>query len=338
MKLIRKISMVAATFVLAAATGQYMQSGTAAPQATAAKPLPTTPASKTGSGIKIEPLAATAVGPAISLPAMPKFLASPPPALRAPAPGERHAAADAPVGPLPRSISTPAPLNAVCGPKAALSVGDGAMLDLSLSAPCHAGERVVIRHAGLAFTALTDAKGGLRIRLPAMAEAAEVSVLFAGGTSVAAQTNVPELSLYDRVAVQWMGDDAFDLHGLEFGAAFGAAGDVSASNPGAVVGASAATGGFLTALGDGSVDLPMRAQVYTFPTRLSARDGDVQIVIEAEITPKTCGRDMLAQTVGTRRNADPAVTDLSVSMPDCGTPGGYVELSGLIPDIRVAGN
>ncbi|MFC2967018.1 hypothetical protein [Acidimangrovimonas pyrenivorans] len=371
MKLIRKVSLVAATFFLAAATGQVMQTmqqGDPAPKPSASTasvikapvkapvamaPVaksPAAPAAATkvadavtadavtqGAEIKVEPLSAQATAP-MPMPVMPKFISSPPPALRAPVAPAPHAA-DQPVGPLPGGTVTPAPLTASCAPaKASLTVTPGAMLSLTLAAPCHASQRVVIRHGGLAFTAQTDAKGALTVQLPAMTENAEVTVRFAGGDTVAASAEVPELSLYDRVAVQWIGDDAFDLHGLEFGAEYGGPGDISAANPGSAAPATEPAAGFLVSLGDASVELPMLAQVYTYPTRLSARDGAVKIAIEAEVTDKTCGRDMLAETLRTRPNGDPVVKDLSVSMPGCDATGGYVELTGLLPDIQVAGN
>ncbi|GHD98428.1 hypothetical protein U879_10960 [Defluviimonas sp. 20V17] len=350
MNLVRKVSVVAATFLIAAATGQFMQSTFHRSQPAAA-PAPVTP-----------PLAAPAAKPAQTRPVqvasleqpgkLPLPLASAPArdggsidALRSAIPamqplaGALPAALRGPAPPAPGATARAKPETAakVCLPRASISVDEGAILHFRLDAPCHAAQRVVIRHGGLAFTELTDAKGMLDVKIPAMQEDARVTAMFAGNKTVSATTTVPELSLYDRVAVEWVGKDSFDLHALEFGAAFGSAGDIWAQNPGSATPNTTAVEGFMTVLGNRSVTLPMLAQVYTYPTGLSTEGGKVKLVIDAVITPETCGREMLAETLRTRRDAAPKKTDLSVAMPDCSHPDGYVQLAGLLPDIQVAG-
>lgn len=331
MKLTRKISVVAATFLLAAATGQYMQSTV---HRGAPAPLqPKAPAPARAAEIvlptQVTTLSATPDAPDASgaalrsaMPKMPVMSRSLPEALTAPA---KEAAAPA----------------ATCEPQASATVDEGALINFHLDAPCDASARVVIRHGGLAFTALTDARGQLDVTVPAMQEKARVTAMFADDVEVSASTTVPELSLYDRVAVQWVGKDRFDLHALEFGAQFGEQGDISATNPGTPTPAAVATEGFMTVLGDSKVTLPMVAQVYSFPTRLSSQDGTVKLVIDADVTADTCGREMLAETLRTRKDQGPQSTDLSVAMPDCGSAGdgagGFVQLSGMLPDIKVAG-
>ncbi|WP_146010361.1 hypothetical protein [Acidimangrovimonas sediminis] len=338
MKLSRKVTVVAATFLLAAATGQYMQGGLG-PRSGAAPAPPSGPAAKAvaKSGQPAPRLQdATQIdpphrgGPSARADISDVALRDALPRLSPLSPGLPAA--------LTVAAAPSAPEAVACHDSADLSVGEGAMLNFHLDAPCHPSQRIVIRHAGLAFTEVTDAKGKLRVRLPAMQRDARVTAMFSGGARVSATTTVPELSIYDRVAVQWVGKDSFELHALEFGATFGARGDVSAANPGAPAPQPPASGGFMTVLGNGDVTLPMKAQVYTYPTRLAARDGDVRLVIDAAVTPATCGREMLAETLRTRRDAAPRSTDLSVAMPDCDQSGGFVQLSGLLPEIKMAGN
>lgn len=338
----RKITIVAATFLLAAATGQMMQTvartGKAAPpRATPAvalaslASLPVPPAPEAGPPLLRPVTFDLTPAPAPAPPGLPAMPDRSPDASAAMA---ATAAADA-GGP----AMSAAP---VCGPSLALDVGPAAMLHAALAAPCHAGERVVIRHAGLAVTGLVGAGGGLVLDLPAMATDAAVSVRFADGSEVAAAIRVPELSLFDRVAVQWTGDDAFQLHALQFGAAFGSEGDVSAARPGSP----ADDSGFLTALGDGTVDRPMRAEVYTYPSHFGHTAGTIRIVIESAVTAKTCGRDLLGETLrvtsdqSANQSADqvPETGDLTVSMPACDAVGQIVELPGLLPDLSVAAN
>lgn len=336
MKLSRKISVVAATFLLAAATGQFMEKSVHRDlPRPAPAPAPHLTAAATA---KLVPVAAplTVAAPQsddrlrAALPRLASLSPTLPATLRPPV-ALPAAPATATADPEPSASA------ATCHPAAEVTVAPGALLDFRLDAPCHARQRVVIRHGGLVFTGLTDAKGHLEVTIPAMQEAARVTATFGNDQAVSAATSVPELSLYDRVAVQWVGKDAFDVHALEFGADFGSAGDIWSGNPGAGARDATLAQGFMTVLGNDAVLLPMVAQVYTYPTWLSATRGTVKMVVDAAVTPATCGREMRAQTLRTQPDGAPKSTDLTVEMPECGNPGGYVELAGLLPDIKIAG-
>lgn len=322
----RKLAMIAATFLLAAATGQYMQSGR--PQ----RALPPAVPSVVAKTKPPAPMPAMAVPVVVTTPAdaapplgLPKsMMAVPLPtdtvALTLP-PGE-----DVPVAP---ALS--------CDPSLTLAAKPGAMMSLALAAPCNADARVVILADGLSFTGLTSATGAFAVDLPAMADPARVTVRFAGGTSVTAGANVPDLKAFDRVAVQWIGADAFTLHALEFGADFGARGDVSASAPGTPTDPAKASGGFLTGLGDRSVNLPMQAEVYSVPKALAA-GGQVRIVLDAPVGAATCGREMLGQMLIATPGGKPVPSDLTLAMPECEPAnfGQFVELPGVVPALAVA--
>lgn len=331
MKLSRKVSVVAATFLLAAATGQYMQSAHWGSGASPATPAPEK-AAESVLPSKVTPLSAPVEDSSKALrEAMPKLVP-----LSPSLPGVLRMAAKTEAAPTSgRQLKTKA---AICHDSASISVDQGAMLDLTLNAPCHPSQRVVVRHAGLAFTELTDAQGKLTVQIPALQKDARVTVMFPGDQTISASAQVPELALYNRVALEWIGKDSFTLHALEFGAAFGSDGDVWAKNPGSPTPTTTAEEGFMTLLGNRSVTLPMVAQVYTYPTEFSTESGDVKLVIDANVTPATCGREMLAETLRTRDDAPPKSTDLSVAMPACGGPGGFVQLAGMLPDIKVAGD
>ena len=243
---------------------------------------------------------------------------------------------------LPVQVAAPA-----CETTLSVTALPGAMLQLSLAAPCHAGERVVLRHAGLAVTGKVGAAGGLQVSLPALDTAGAVAVEFADGTDVQSAAAVPELRRMRRLGVQWQSGDAFALHGLEGGAELGAAGDISAEHPGtrpqdgAVKGGGLGGGGlgggwpgggWLVSLGDASVGAPLLAQVYTYPAETAVQT-DVAIV--ARVGPDTCGHDMLAQTLTSAAGAV-SVTDLTLSMPACDGKTGYLVLKNLFPDMKIA--
>lgn len=319
MKLIRKVSLVAATFFLAAATGQYMQ------QTAQKRPAigPDEPSMTYG-------IFATTRTGALRMPARPATRS----ALslirnhgdRVPA-----LAHHAPVLAAPRTSEEPYPrLARACGPHLALRPMAGALLGLRLTAPCHPGQRVVIRHAGLAFTARTTVGGIVLAKLPALTRDAAVSITFPGGQTVAATARVPDAALYRRVAVQWVANDRFTLQGLEDAARPGGRHGLAARARGL---RDPRAGGYLMQLGDAQVRQPMLAQVYTYPVDGAGR---IRLALEAAVTHATCGRDMLGQTVRTRQGARPLVTDLSVHMPGCGQVGGYLELGSLVRPHRIA--
>lgn len=228
------------------------------------------------------------------------------------------------VDPLPIAASaTP-----VCATQLTLQAEAGAMIGLSLQAPCHGAEQVVLRHAGLAVTLKTGADGSLATALPALTGSAVVEVMFGDGTKVQGVVAVPELATLRRFGVQWQGGDAFAVHGFQNGADFGQPGDISAGNIGAV------GAGFLTVLGDSAEENPLLAQIYTYPANPAIT---ADVVIEAEVTAASCGHDLLAETLASA-NGQVAMTDLTLAMPDCSGIGDFLVLKNLASDVKIAAN
>lgn len=205
-----------------------------------------------------------------------------------------------------------------------------ATIALALAAPCHADERVVVKHGGLAVTARTSTTGLLTMDIPAMETQAKVAISFLDGSDVQGRVQVPDLASLRRFGVQWMSDDEFDLQAYENGAEFGQPGNVSATNPKAPVPGQAAQGGYLTLLGDTTVSLPMQAQIYTFP-----QSGEAEVTVEATVSPATCGREMLGEAI-TSVDGKVAVSELTLAMPDCSVPGGILVLKNLVPEMKLA--
>ncbi|MDT8857683.1 hypothetical protein RNZ50_22075 [Paracoccaceae bacterium Fryx2] len=314
MQLTRKIALASATLAVALGAGHLMQGGADRPVRVAAvqEPVP----------VAITPLAGEAQ-PEIRLPDLPAS-----PSLPAPALLPTVAAAPPVTLTLPEDEGVPAPLGAVadaCPVQLDLVPQPGAMLGLTLLAPCRAGERVVLRHAGLAVTAQTSATGALFLTLPAMDREARVSILFGDGVTADAEIAVPDLAGMRRFAVQWLDRDASQLHAFEGAADYGTPGHIAAATPG-----KPGAGGFLTLLGDAGVTLPMQAEVFTLP-----RHSDARIVIEAAVTEATCGRDLLGETLISSAGRT-EVTELTVAMPDCSAIGDILVLKNLVPDLKIA--
>lgn len=206
---------------------------------------------------------------------------------------------------------------------------DGAMLGITLVAPCHADERVTLSHGGLALTARTTATGSLFTSIPAMDSAGEVAVTFADGTRETAAMPMPELAGIQRFAVQWSADDRFALNAFRNGATYGETGHLTAQ-PLAMLDGAMEPGAAVMALGDPDVPLPLLAEVYTLPA-----DGKADLTIEAKVTAKTCGRDLIGETLDSRDGVV-TVQDLTLAMPGCDAMGDFIVLNNPRPGLKLA--
>jgi hypothetical protein len=221
--------------------------------------------------------------------------------------------------------------------EAALSVEPayGAMIALSLSAPCQATMPVTVTQGGLRFTTMTDRTGALRLTLPALSPEATVTLRFDDGSMQHAKVDVPEAADFARVALQWQGETGLSLHAFEFGAERGGPGHVHAgaahSSQRAALGA-----GFMTALGAPQVPGAWLAEIYSFPIRGARREGFVDIVVEAEITAATCGREVRAETLQPAHDGPDATVGLTLTVPDCAAVGDFLMLKNLLRTMKVA--
>jgi hypothetical protein len=219
----------------------------------------------------------------------------------------------------------PKAATADCNVQLTLMAQPGAMIGLSLLAPCNPDERVVLKSAGLAVTGQTSASGALLASLPALTAVSEVTVAFGNGEQASSSIAVPDAISYRRFGVQWQDGDAFQLHAFENGATYNQPGDISSAFTG-----TPGQGGFLTLLGDANTKLPLLAEIYTFP-----RGKDAEIVLEAAVTSATCGREILGETVKAVEGTV-EITDLSLAMPDCEGVGDILVLKNLMQDTKLA--
>ncbi|MFT4151339.1 MAG: hypothetical protein QM656_14160 [Paracoccaceae bacterium] len=329
MELKRRLARVVAVIAVAFAAGHFVQNA-ARSRSDASVPVPTkvTPvAAGPQEIVPPAPIRAAAFTPTAETAPAPLPAASPP----APVAAEKGTAAAQPQ-PQPPADE----LAQDCPVALDLTAQKDAVIGIALTVPCHKDERIVISHAGLVITEKTAANGLLATEIPALEPAAEIQVKFADGTHAAARIDIPEAGNTRRFGVQWQGVDGFGIHAFENGAGYGQAGDVSASNPhtppAMSVAGAPSRGGYLTILGDSTVDLPLLAEVYTWPVDPAAR---VDIVTEAAVTPATCGGELLGETINSF-GGQTFVTDLSAAMPACDGIGDYLVLKNLALDPKLA--
>ncbi|MFA9231356.1 MAG: hypothetical protein ACEQSU_11500 [Microgenomates group bacterium] len=218
-----------------------------------------------------------------------------------------------------------------CTPTLDLLAEDAGMIGLTLIAGCDLNQRVVLRHGGLSVTAITTATGALFASIPAMEKDAKVEVMFADGRTVQSTISIPEMNEMRRFAVQWQSDDAFQIHAFEGTTMYDSEGHVSAQSPHTPLIGQGNNSGFLTTIGDASVQLPMLAEVYTFPMDAKTKP---DVIVEAAVTELTCGRDLLGETL-TSIGGEVYITDLTVAMPDCAGIGDFLVLKNLVPELNI---
>ncbi len=242
---------------------------------------------------------------------------------------------DIPVGILPTEERPP---RLGCALDMSAEPAAGALIDVRLTAPCRAGDTVMFMHENLMFHMLLPQHGALKVLIPALDEAAEVSASFANGDTAQATTVVDSLAFYDRVVISWMGQGGAELHAREFGAAYGEAGHVWREHPRDVGALAGGEGGFLVSLGNSDLSVAGQAEVYTFPTGISSQIGDVKVSVEAEVTAANCGKLLKVQSRALLQGRVDDQHDLELQMPDCSAVGEFLVLKNLVEDLTIAQN
>ncbi|WP_037294806.1 hypothetical protein [Roseobacter sp. AzwK-3b] len=353
MSKLRRYLMAGGTFACALTTGFIMQSvaetpepsqaGAAAiPKASVAATGPTTPLAVTGAAQAAEnpepPLDLSDVTLTSALPEMPPAAPQPMPlpdrSLDASAfvnaSLEQTPALDLPVEQAPPSFDCDLTLTG--------AVTAAAMVDLALDAACLPNESFTLHHQGMMFTGVTDAEGRWNMTVPALAENALYIAAFGNGEGALVNVDVTSVSFYDRVVVQWSGHSGMQIHAREYGASYGDDGHVWADAARDMSVAAAGEGGFITRLGTQDAGNGRMAEIYTFPSAIAVRPGEVTLSVEAEVTAHTCGRDIDAQTITILQGETPSIQEISLAMPQCDATGDFLVLKNIVNDLKIARN
>ena len=210
---------------------------------------------------------------------------------------------------------------------------EGAMLDTSVYAPCHGGERATIDHAGLTFDRQLGDDGQAQVMIPALHAEASVTLTLADGSRAEDDTIVPDMAAHDRLVLTWTGLDVLSLHAFADGAGFGAEGHIHPAFTGA---RDQAPYGWLTRLGDAGPDEAALAQVYTFPAGTRADSARIAIEVEAAITAESCGTEVTARTALSHGGEPGATRRVTVALPACDGIDGFLSIDGLIAPSEAA--
>ncbi|MDU8910202.1 translocase [Aestuariicoccus sp. MJ-SS9] len=306
------------TLICALAIGYFMQYGLGAPQS-----------APSNAPLKVSEITLTS---SAALPSMPREARSAPALPDAPV---QLAAAEADTI-APGSLPQEATAGFACDITLNASPAAGAMVALTLDAPCKGSERLTVHHHGMMFTEITQPDGSLSVTVPAIVEQATFMVSFLDGTGAVASTDVTSLEFYERVVLQWRGASGLQLHAREFGAEYFGEGHVWAASASDVSNAIQGQGGFLTRLGREDSPEALMAEVYSFPAATTTRNGDIALTVEAEVTDANCNALVEAQTLERRGEAGLRVRDLTLDIPACDTTGDFLVLKNLVEDLTIA--
>ncbi|WP_435257144.1 hypothetical protein ACSBLW_13545 [Thioclava sp. FR2] len=331
MNLQRKATLLVATGAVALGAGHMVQKRAADRLASAEQQVVVVDVTPVAAGPETVQIPAPA--PVVELPPVPVAVVDTVPAVAVePATPETAPSVVAAVAPEQIEPVAPPPVTAAvepppqdCTVQFDLLPQPGAMIGLTLLAPCHGNERVVLHHAGLTVTAKTSESGTLFGSLPALSTAVEVDVRFGSGDRAITSIDMPEAEGVRRFAVQWQGGDAFQLHAFEGDAGYDEPGHFSAIHSG-----KPGEGAFVTLLGDSTTELPLMAEVFTF-----APGQDAEVVLEAAVSAATCGREILGETL-MAEDGKIEVADLTLAMPACDAIGDILVLKNLVQDMKLA--
>ena len=221
----------------------------------------------------------------------------------------------------PVAATTPPAGGDHCRPAIELSALPGAMIHLTLDAPCNRAERFIVRHAGLSFSARTQADGRATVTLPALRADALVAVYLQDAQLVLGKIAVPDAAAFTRFAIVWELPAELELRVTDGEKVLvGSAAPVMDDSQRVI------------ALGATTVQSPVLARIY------SVRGpglGQADITGELRITPASCGRTLRVETVYSTSGVA-SHDERSISVPLCGTAGDILVLKNLAPAPKLA--
>ncbi|NHQ73112.1 hypothetical protein HAT86_01365 [Roseovarius gahaiensis] len=240
---------------------------------------------------------------------------------------------DQPIAVPPQDVPAP---GFSCDIEMTANVQAAAMVEVSLNAPCMAHERFTLHHNGMMISEILDDDGQSRIKVPALSSDAVFMASFVNGKAAMISAKVNTLEYYDRAVIQWQGESGLHLHAFEFGADYDDAGHIWAKTKGDLKQAVGGKGGFMVRLGVDSLAAAYMAEVYTFPTGVAQKSGNVALTVEAEVTQANCGRDITAQSLEVAGAGPLRVRDLELAVPACDATGDFLVLKNMLNDLKIA--
>ena len=179
-------------------------------------------------------------------------------------------------------------------PALVVEAGPGAMTEVIVDSPCHAGAVAELVYDGLRFAIPLDVRGAGSLAVPGFQRTsqAELSIRPRNAAEAVAEDSIAfeiafrDIERVERVAVVWEEPADLALHALEFGAATGSAGHVRPGQPRSLGEVRPEGGGWLESYAAAG-DAGQRIDVYSYWRRYGGPSGVVKLGLAPGEAP--CG-------------------------------------------------
>ncbi len=217
------------------------------------------------------------------------------------------------------------------------SARPGASISMFVSSPCRPEQVVTVEHAGLVFTAITDARGTYSTSIPAFESNAVINVSFDDGGSTQSRVLVRDATDIERIALVWSAPIEMDMHAFEAGASENSVGHVWVGNPRRYRDTLTGGGGYLETFGDVRILGGTFAEVYSLPTNRMRAESVVRMDLRISDASGNCGEAVILRTVRNQDDGTAQKREFNLQLPNCdsGNLAGLV-LENFVDPIRVA--
>jgi hypothetical protein len=228
------------------------------------------------------------------------------------------------------------PFGTACGASLTSVAAQGGLVELDLKSPCQPNSRVEVQHGKMRLTLKSDHVGNLNVEIPAFEENARFQVTLTDGTEMLAFAHVPEMAYFDRVAILWKNDFSVELHALEFGAVQASKGDIWQGHPSSFDLSQRYGGGFVTRLGDATLNRANMVEVYTLPISDDLPAGVVDFNVSVWAGQNNCAQNRIIQSLRSRGGRLVGASGVEFLLPACGNSPQSIVLKNVVRDLIIA--
>lgn len=209
----------------------------------------------------------------------------------------------------------------------------GARIKLELIAPCHKNKVATITHVGLRFNEIVNDRGMITIIIPVLSDPANIEVSFADGVSQSISTRVKDLSSAQRTIIAWSGRVDLQLHVNESGFDLAQNKQITPLNTRTHKESYLQGGGYLTTLGNSSVENGKFIQIYSID---NPDDMFVDFTVVLNNPNNLCGAKLSINTGQYTADLGAQFASKNVSVRNCSAENESIVLKNMLRNMIVA--
>ncbi len=209
----------------------------------------------------------------------------------------------------------------------------GARVQLAIIAPCHKNKTITISHAGLRFNEIIDETGRITIIIPVLSDPATIKVSFADGTSKSISAPAKDLSSLQRTGITWSGQTNLQLRVDESSHRVSKNTRITAQNPRSYKQSYLQGGGYLTALGNRTIENGAFTQIYSIE---NPSDIFVDFNVVVQSTSSNCGARITINTMRYTAASGAEHASKNVFLKKCSAENANIVLKNMLRNLIVA--